>query len=83
MFAVQTDTFINENGFRPKCDASHTSHFRLLLSLPKGDCEMGVAVMQRLLTITAIAAIALGLAVSAAWAGFLGFQLFRAIGLMF
>jgi hypothetical protein len=39
--------------------------------------------MQRLLTITVIAAIALALAVSVAWAGFLGFQLFRAIGLMF
>jgi len=30
-----------------------------------------------------IAAIVLGLAVSAAWAAFLGFQLFRVIGLVF
>jgi hypothetical protein len=39
--------------------------------------------MQTLLSITAIAAVVLGLAVSAAWAAFLGFELFRAIGLMF
>ena len=43
-------------------------------------CELECPSMQNLLP---IAGIVLGLAVSAAWAGFLGFQLFQVIGLMF
>jgi hypothetical protein len=44
---------------------------------------MGMPVMQTLISITAIAAIVLGLAITAAWAAFIGFELFRVIGLLF
>jgi hypothetical protein len=64
---------------RPFRDASHSSPFHPLLGVTVGFARRECAVVQ----ILSIVAIVLGLATSAAWATFLGFELFRAVELMF
>ncbi len=64
---------------RPFCDASHSSPFHPLLGVFAAFARRECAVVQ----ILSIVAIGSGLAASAAWTGFLGFELFRVVGLMF
>ena len=68
-------------GPRTCAAAAYCNHLQLFRQLRRATARQNATVLQT--TVVPVSGIVLGLAASAAWAAFLGFELFRAIELMF